>query len=118
MPKNDRLRQAREAMGITQREMAARLSISPPSYNHIEKSETAAFSDSLMSLITELGISLDWIITGRGEMLLPQTPTPTTPDEPEPEALMEEMEERVRRIKIDVSDIEDTLKKMLGRRRK
>jgi transcriptional regulator with XRE-family HTH domain len=69
MSKEVRLRQAREYLGISQSEMARRLNIKPQSYNQTELGNGVSFSDALMSEFAELGISMDWVITGRGEMV-------------------------------------------------
>jgi transcriptional regulator with XRE-family HTH domain len=69
MSKEARLRQAREYLGISQAEMAKRLNIKPQSYNQTELGNGVSFSDTLLSEFTALGISMDWVITGRGEML-------------------------------------------------
>jgi HTH-type transcriptional regulator, cell division transcriptional repressor len=111
--KNERLRQAREALGITQKEMAKKTGVVTSAYGHIESSEGAAFSSKLMLVIAELGISINWIITGKGEMFLTTAP-PIPAIESE---LTGELEERIRRIKIDVSDIEDTVRRLLQKRR-
>jgi transcriptional regulator with XRE-family HTH domain len=108
--KNERLRQAREALGITQKEMAQKIGVVTSAYGHIESSENAAFSSKLMFVIAELEISINWIITGKGEMFLTNTPA-----EPESD-LAGELEERIRRIKIDVSDIEDTVRRLFQKR--
>lgn len=109
--RGDRLRQARKSLGITQQAMADKIGIQRPSYNQIENGR-AGIADDTQSVLAELNINLNWIITGKGDMFLKE------PDPPEAEShLMEEMEERVRRIRLDVSDIEDTLKKMLGRKK-
>lgn len=119
MTKGERLESARNYFQLSQKEMAIKLNVQQGSYSRMENNKSG-FSESTILILGELGISSDWLLFGRGEMLLSQNlaPTPSDESEPEPEALMEEMEERVRRIRIDVSDIEDTLKKMLGRRRK
>ncbi|MEN9612278.1 MAG: Helix-turn-helix domain [Bacteroidota bacterium] len=110
--KNERLRQAREALGITQKEMAKKVGVVTSAYGHIESTESAAFSSKLMLVIAELGISINWIITGKGEMFL----TDRLAAEPESD-LTGELEERIRRIKIDVSDIEDTVRRLIQRRK-
>jgi HTH-type transcriptional regulator, cell division transcriptional repressor len=109
--KNERLRQAREALGITQKEMAKRIGVVTSAYGHIESSENAAFSSKLMLVIAELEISINWIITGKGEMFLINTPADPVSD------LAGELEERIRRIKIDVSDIEDTVRRLIQKRK-
>jgi transcriptional regulator with XRE-family HTH domain len=111
MTKGDRLKLAREKLQMTQKDFAERLGIARASYNYIENNDKASLSDNLLSLIADLGISLDWVITGKGEMFLTNTPT-----EPESD-LAGELEERIRRIKIDVSDIEDTVRRLLDKRR-
>jgi transcriptional regulator with XRE-family HTH domain len=111
MSKGKRLKEAREAKGYSQREMAKELGITPPSYNYYEKSDAATFSTDLILLLTKLNININWIFTGDGEMLFTNTPA-----EPESD-LAGELEERIRRIKIDVSDIEDTVRRLFQKKR-
>jgi transcriptional regulator with XRE-family HTH domain len=112
MTKGDRLKLARERLDMTQKDFAERLGIARASYNYIENNDKASLSDNLLSLIADLGISLDWVITGKGEMFLTNTPA----SDPEND-LTGELEERIRRIKIDVSDIEDTVRRLIQKRK-
>jgi transcriptional regulator with XRE-family HTH domain len=115
--KGKRLKIIRTMKGFDQREMSAKIDVQQGSYSKMENDKLGISEEAIVGLVN-MGININWLFTGEGEMLLSQNLAPTPSDECEPEALMEEMEERVRRIRIDVSDIEDTLKKMLGRRRK
>jgi transcriptional regulator with XRE-family HTH domain len=113
MSRGKRLKEAREAKGYSQRDMAKELAITPPSYNYYEKNDAATFSTDLILLLSKLNINLNWIFTGDGEMLLTDTPEPTR----EEGDLAGELEERIRRIKIDVSDIEDTVRRWMQKKR-
>jgi repressor LexA len=107
--KGGRLKQARETMNLTQEDMANKLNVGQSAYSKMERGKSD-FSNELLTLIPELGINLNWIITGKGEMFLTNTPAKLESD------LAEELEERIRRIKIDVSDIEDTVRRLFQNR--
>jgi transcriptional regulator with XRE-family HTH domain len=109
--KGGRLKQARETMHLKQEDMADKLNIGQSAYSKMERGKSD-FSNELLILIPELGINLNWIITGKGEMFLTNTPA----SDPEND-LTGELEERIRRIKIDVSDIEDTVRRLIQKRK-
>jgi transcriptional regulator with XRE-family HTH domain len=111
--KNKRLKKVRESLGKTQQNMSDELGISKSAYSYFEINETASFTNNLLALLARLGVNINWIITGEGEMVLTTAP-PTPAIESE---LTGELEERIRRIKIDVSDIEDTVRRLLQKRR-
>jgi transcriptional regulator with XRE-family HTH domain len=111
--KNKRLKKAREALGKTQQNMADELGITKSAYSYFETNEAASFTNNLLTLLARLGININWIITDSGEMLLTDTSEPTR----EEGDLAGELEERIRRIKIDVSDIEDTVRRWIQKKR-
>jgi len=127
MSRGKRLKEARLEVGWSQKEMAEKLKISQPSYGYFEKNDNAAFSSELMSLIIELGINLNWVITGYGSMLLAsksgdasngiESIKRTEVDNDVEEGFVEEMEERIRRLKVDAMDIEETFRRMLRRKK-
>jgi transcriptional regulator with XRE-family HTH domain len=110
--KNKRLKKAREALGKTQQNMSDELGISKSAYSYFEINESASFTNNLLTLMARLGININWIITDEGEMFLTDTPA----SDPEND-LTGELEERIRRIKIDVSDIEDTVRRLIQKRK-
>jgi transcriptional regulator with XRE-family HTH domain len=111
--KNKRLKKAREALGKTQQNMSDELGISKSAYSYFEINESASFTHNLLTLMARLGININWIMTDEGEMFLTDAP-------PAPEQdgdITKELEERIRRIKIDVSDIEDTVRRLIQKRK-
>ena len=64
-----RLRVARGTLGLTQPEMAALLRVKLRAYQLYESAQRLPQADSLDALC-RLGISIDWLLTGEGEMLL------------------------------------------------
>jgi transcriptional regulator with XRE-family HTH domain len=59
------LRAHREARGLSLRELARRLSISPSALSQIETGKSRPSVSTLYSIVTELGISLDELFGGR-----------------------------------------------------
>lgn len=64
-----RLRAARGTLGLTQPEMAALLRVKLRAYQLYESAQRLPQADSLDALC-RLGISIDWLLTGEGEMLV------------------------------------------------
>ncbi len=108
--KEARLKQAREAMGLKQEDIADKLNIGQSAYSKMERGKSD-FSDGLLSLIPELGINLNWIITGKGEMLLSQEAHPD-----ETSRLLHEMNHQMRVMREDMDKVENTIKQLMDNR--
>jgi repressor LexA len=108
--KGGRLKQARETMNLKQEDMANKLNIGQSAYSKMERGKSD-FSDELLVLIPELGINLNWIITGKGEMFLPKEVYPNKTSD-----LLDEMSHQMRVMRDDMDKIENTLKKLMGRK--
>lgn len=77
---SSRLRNARELLGQTQAQFAARLGVSVRAYSRYENDGPGLPEDALKALAA-LGISLTWLISGTGEIFIEagrnrQTPKP------------------------------------------
>jgi len=62
-----RLRREREARGITLRELARRLEISPSAVSQFETGKALPSVSTLWNMVNELGISLDELFSGLGD---------------------------------------------------
>lgn len=60
----DRLREERVRAGISQRELARRLGLSPSLISQLESGQSRPSVGTLYSIVTELGVSLDHVIRG------------------------------------------------------
>ena len=60
----DRLRDARTDAGISQRELARRLDLSPSLISQLEKGISKPSVGTLYAIVTELGVSVDTILRG------------------------------------------------------
>ncbi len=60
----DRLREERVKAGISQRELARRLGLSPSLISQLESGQSRPSVGTLYSIVTELGVSLDQVIRG------------------------------------------------------
>ena len=63
----ERLREERVKAGISQRELARRLGLSPSLISQLESGQSRPSVGTLYSIVTELGVSLDHVIRG-GEL--------------------------------------------------
>ena len=62
-----RLRQIRKDVGLTQKEFAEKLGVSFRTYTRYE-TESVNIPNSALEELAILGYSMDWLITGKGEM--------------------------------------------------
>jgi transcriptional regulator with XRE-family HTH domain len=60
----DRLREERVKAGISQRELARRLGLSPSLISQLESGQSRPSVGTLYAIVTELGVSLDHVIRG------------------------------------------------------
>ena len=74
----DRLKDERKRAGLTQRELARRLGLSPSLISQLESGASKPSVGTLYAIVTELGVSLDSIIRGEKPQD-PQKPTPGSP---------------------------------------
>lgn len=65
---NDRLREIRKSLQISQREFSKRIFISQSLYADIEKGNIEPKERFLRLISSEYNINLDWMKTGNGEM--------------------------------------------------
>lgn len=66
-----RLASFRKSLGINQRSLAASLGVSPGRIGSLE-SDSAPLSRAFLEKISTVhGVNADWLLTGRGEMILP-----------------------------------------------
>jgi transcriptional regulator with XRE-family HTH domain len=72
---NERLRQLRNRLGISQKEMAERLNVRQSYYSDVENSRRTVTNKFISKLENEFHVSKDWIYTGIGYMLTTDTPT-------------------------------------------
>lgn len=69
----ERLREERAKAGISQRELARRLGLSPSLISQLESGQSRPSVGTLYSIVTELGISLDSVIRGDAATGTPST---------------------------------------------
>ncbi len=71
-----RLKILRESMGLTQTDMVKFLNICRPNYSRIERGQIAPNPHIMAIIKAEFNVSLDWLITGEGEMHPPKRTKP------------------------------------------
>ncbi len=65
-----RLAKFRQSIGISAKQLAETVKSSPEEIEKIEKGQTGPTFELIMQLVGRYDIALDWLLTGRGEMLL------------------------------------------------
>lgn len=74
----ERIKAARKVLGWSQADLARRMFVTQPSVADWESGRKAPHTKNLTRLAVLLGVSFEWLTTGRGEMH-----ASTTPDTPE-----------------------------------
>lgn len=92
-----RMRKVRKSLGLTQIQIVTHFPIGRANYSRIEKGEIFPGAEILNTLHSKFDISLDWLLTGSGDMYTRQTPE-------EPEAVEES---------ITLGDYPDEMKDLL-----
>lgn len=64
-----RLRQARIQKGLNQEQVAAIIGKTTTAYGHYERDRNEMSKDVAQKLAINLGISLEWLLTGSGSMI-------------------------------------------------
>jgi len=75
-----RLREIRKQMGFTQQDFSNVLRTSSGFISEVESAKKQPGVDLLLSLKRNWNISIDWLLTGRGNMFDGNTPQKTTED--------------------------------------
>lgn len=65
---NERIKQLRQSLGLTQDEFGSRLGITKASISKIENGANSASEQTLRSMVREFGASYLWLTTGAGSM--------------------------------------------------
>jgi transcriptional regulator with XRE-family HTH domain len=68
----ERIREQRKKKAISQSELARRIGVNQTQYNRYETGRTKIPSDILLRIANELGISVDYLLTGRGISKVPK----------------------------------------------
>jgi transcriptional regulator with XRE-family HTH domain len=66
-----RLRILRKSLGFTQNKIVSHFDIGRANYSRMEKGEIFPSAAILSTLREEFNVCLDWLITGKGEMVVP-----------------------------------------------
>ncbi|MCP4129447.1 MAG: helix-turn-helix transcriptional regulator [bacterium] len=65
---NERILTARKAFGLTQEDMSKQMGVSRSHFAKIEKNLQSPSYNFLLKLSEKFNVSLDWLISGRGQM--------------------------------------------------
>ena len=65
---NERLREARKALGLTQTDFAKRIGVTNPTISQIENGKIALTERVVIAVCREFSINENWLRTGEGEM--------------------------------------------------
>lgn len=108
--KGDRLRAIRDALSYDQAAMAAALKIDQGTLSRMERNKSG-FSEKTIECLAGLEVNINWFLTGDGEMFLLKESKPD-----ETSNLLNEMSNQVRVMRDDMDKIENTIKKLMGRK--
>ncbi len=71
----DRLKELIEYLDLSQKDFANRIGLKPAMISDVISGRAKGFSnESLLSISEKFNVSLDWLLTGRGEMFLSVSP--------------------------------------------
>lgn len=71
----ERLKAARAALGLSQKDIAAQSGVSTRGYQGYEDGRSVPGGEAIAGLV-RLGINANWLLTGEGPMLLAELPAP------------------------------------------
>ncbi len=71
---NQRVKEARELLKLNQRAICRQLDLNPSYYSGVEKGKRKVTSRIIEGFRTFYGVSTDWLYTGNGEIMLPESP--------------------------------------------
>lgn len=70
---NQRIKQLRTVLGLTQSEFANRISVTNASVSLIERGERNPSSQTIQLICQQFNVNREWLLTGKGNMLLEYT---------------------------------------------
>ena len=94
----ERLKSARESLGISQRTIAKRIGCSARSWEAYERGKSLPGFRILQS-VASLGIDIHWLVTGEGSMTRSANVTSAAPPEPIDEDLLKMIIEELERFR-------------------
>ncbi len=74
-----RIKHLRQQLGLSQKELSASLGLSQSTLSQIENDRYYPNYNSLLYLVTELGVDSNWLLLGRGRPYEPSRSEPTLP---------------------------------------
>ncbi len=69
-----RLKQIRQALGLSQDDLGSVLGISKQFYSNIETDRTKLNNEKLVLLCTEYNVNINYLLCGKGEMFIKEQP--------------------------------------------
>ena len=67
---NERIRQLRTALGLSQKDFADRIGLKQSAISFIEKDGSTITEQNIKAICTQFFVNEDWLRAGRGEMIL------------------------------------------------
>ncbi len=74
MTLGQRIRTSRQRLGVTQQQLAGALGVSPQHISAIEQEKRSPSLPSLAKLAEELGVSIDYLVTGKEGIITDTVP--------------------------------------------
>lgn len=79
---NQRIAELRNSLSLSQSEFARRLEMTAPAINRIESGATKPSTRTINTISKTFGVSLNWLLKGTGEMMLPESEQKNSVTEP------------------------------------
>lgn len=70
MKENEKIKQIRKAVGLTQQEMADSIGVSKQYFSKVENGLTTLSKEKATKLCNKFGVSLDWLLSDKGGMFI------------------------------------------------
>ncbi len=103
---NKNLKLVRETLNLSQAKLSQQLGISQQTYGHYETGKNA-IPDKIKIKLLQIGVNLQWLLTGEGEMFLPAEEEQKAAEKPSLGYLEE--------VFIPREDLEEDLKELTGK---
>lgn len=101
----DRLKEIREKIFSTQLNMAKALNVSRQAVNEYERGNNIIPTKALIILINDYNVNINWLLSGKGNMLLTDTEKASTTQQ------IQELNNKIKELEIENKLLKELIKK-------
>lgn len=73
MTENERVKEVRQALGLSQQEFGSRIGIKISAMSYLESGKSRLTESNAILICKEFNVSREWLLNGAGEMFLPES---------------------------------------------